>query len=324
MAAPSSSRGTGARGGRDSGARRRDNHGPDRRAAACWQTWGGRPPLESAGRFGADFWPAGRVGPWIPLARRPCRTKAKMVGSANDIPAGDGERKGRTEEEADRRGRAVKAARVRAMIARGEVPFGCRINDEGTGFVRIGNPAWPVRPFERHCSQYGEPSLELLVLIRNFLPDFDPESDRRGWLDVAEIVRRAGRTAAEIETMGHDELVAFFRYEVFARLRLSAEVEQTSTAAAKPAPTAATVTPGVATKDDTTSDKTTSELLLEWLGDPERKPKLVATLSAQRAGEIIGRAESTVRGAGDAWDELKAEFKAFRAYRRYERKRRRQ
>lgn len=238
-----------------------------------------------------------------------------MVGSANDIPAGDGEREGRTEEDADRRVRAIRAARVRAMIARGEVPFGCRIDDEGTGFVRIGNRAWPVRPFERHCSQYGEPSLELLVLIRNFLPDFDPESDRRGWLDVAEIVRRAGRTAAEIETMGHDELVAFFRYEVFDRRRLSAEVEQTSIAAAKPAPTATTVTPGVATKDDTTSDKTTSELLIEWLGDPERKVKLVATLSSERAGMLIGRSGASVREAGDAWKKLQKEFDAYRDYR---------
>jgi hypothetical protein len=209
------------------------------------------------------------------------------------------------------------------MIARGEVPVGCRVNDEGTGFVPAGNPAWPVRPLDRHCTQYGEPSLELVVLIRKVLPDFDPEADRRGWLDVAEVVRRTGRPAAEVEAMGHDELVAFFRHEVFERRRSPAEDGRTPPATTKPASSATTVTLGAAATGDTTAEKSTSELLHEWLGDPERKPKLVATLSAKKAGELIGRAESTVRGAGDAWDELKAEFKAFRAYRRYERKRRR-
>lgn len=220
--------------------------------------------------------------------------------------------------------RGLRAARVRAMIVRGEVPPGYRINDGGTGFVPVGNPAWPVRPLDRHCTQYGEPSLELLVLIREVLPDFDPERHPRGWLDVAELVRRTGRPAAEVEAMGHDELIAFFRREVFDRRRSPAEDERTSTAAAKPPPSAGAVTPGDAATDATTPEKTTSQLLREWLSDPERKLKLVATLSSDRAGELIGKPGSSVREAGDAWDDLKAEFKAYRALRRYERKRRRQ
>lgn len=214
--------------------------------------------------------------------------------------------------------RGLRAARVRAMIFRGEVPPGYRINDEGTGFVPVGNPAWPVRPLDRYCTQYGEPSLELLVLIREVLPDFDPERDPRGWLDVAEFVRRTGRRAAEVEAMSHDELVAFFRHEVFDRRRSSVEVERTSPAPAKRVPSATAVASGAAATGDTTPEKTASELLLEWLGDPERRPKLVATLSAERAGMLIGRSASSVREAGEAWKKLKKEFKTYRTYRRLE------
>lgn len=217
---------------------------------------------------------------------------------------------------------AIRAARVRAMIARGEVPLGYRIDDKGTGFVPIGNPAWPVRPLDRNCTKFGDPSLELVVLIRKVLPDFDPEADRRGWLDVAEFVRRTGRPAAEVEAMGHDELVAFFQHEVFDRRRSPTEGGRTPTAAAKPAPTTGTVTPAAAAEDDTKSKKTTSERLLEWLGDPERKLKLVATLSSERAGMLIGRSASSVREAGDAWETLKAEFKAYRVFRKYAKDRR--
>lgn len=245
-----------------------------------------------------------------------------MAGSPKDMPAGDREREGRTAEDEDRLMRGLRHARVRAMIARGEVPVGYRINDEGTNFVPIGNPAWPVRPLDRYCTQYGEPSLELLVLIRKVLPDFDPEVDRRGWLEVAEFVRRTGRPAAEVEAMGQDELVVFFRHEVFDRRRSPAEVEQTPTGAARATPTAKTVASNAAPADDTTRKKTTSELLLEWLGDPERKQKLVATLSSRGAGELIGRSEASVREAGDAWKTLKAEFKAYRLFRKYAKDRR--
>lgn len=247
-----------------------------------------------------------------------------MAGSPKDMPAGDREREGRTAEDEDRLMRGLRDARVRAMIARGEVPVGYRINDEGTGFVPKGNPAWPVRPLDRYCTQFSEPRLELLALIRKVLPDFDPEVDRRGWLEVAEFVRRTGRPATEVDAMGHDELIAFFRHEVFERRRSSAEVERTSPTTAKPAPGATAATLGAAAKVDTNSEKTTSEVLLEWLGDPERKLKLVATLSSDRAGALIGKSGSSVREAGDAWDRLQAEFKAYRALRRYEKKRRSQ
>lgn len=244
-----------------------------------------------------------------------------MAGSPDDMPAGDREREGQSAEDADRLMWGLRAARVRAMIARGEVPIGYRINDEGTNFVPIGNPAWPVRPLDRYCTQYGEPSLELLVLIRKILPDFGPEVDRRGWLEVAEFVRRTGRPAAEVEAMGYDELIVFFRHEVFDRRRSPAEVERTSPSTAKPAPHAPTVTSGASATGETTPEKTTSELLLEWLGDPERKLKLVATLSAERAGMLIGRSVSSVREAGDAWKKLKAEFGTYRDYRRFEKRR---
>jgi hypothetical protein len=281
-------------------------------------------PLQSAGWFGAGSWPAGRAVPWIPPPWRRCRAKAEMVGGTDNGPAGDREPEGRTAEDANRVMLAIRAAHIRAKIAEGDVPPGYRIDDEGTGFVRIGNPAWPLKPLDRFCDRYGEPSLELLLLIRKVLPDFDPEADRRGWLDVAEFVRRTGRQTAEVEAMGHDELVAFFRHEVFNRRRPPTEVEQRPNVVAKPALPSATVTPGAAAAGDTPPEKTTSELLREWLGDPERKLKLVATLSSDRAGELIGKPGSCVREAGDAGDDLKAEFKAYRALRRYERKRRRQ
>jgi hypothetical protein len=217
----------------------------------------------------------------------------------------------------------LRAARVRAMIARGEVPVGYRVNDEGTGFVPTGNPAWPVRPLDRHCTQYGEPSLELLVLIREVLPDFDPERDPRGWLDVVELVRRTGRPAAEVEAMGHDELVAFFRHEVFDRRRSPSEVERASTAATEPAPPAATVTPGAAAAGGTPPEKSTSEILREWLDDPKKRVQLVSTLSSEKAGTLIGKPESCVRGAGAAWQELKEAFKALRAFKRLEKQNRR-
>lgn len=224
-------------------------------------------------------------------------------------------------QEADHFGKAYDHFRkvaVRNMIARGQAPPGYRINDDRTGFVRVGNPAWPVRPLDPHCTQYGEPSLELAALIRKFLPDFDPDADRRGWLEVAEFVLRTRRPAADVQAMVNDELIAFFRHELFHRQRSSAEVELTFPATANPTPSSTTVTSGAAAIDDTTPEKTTSELLHEWLGDPARRPKLVATLSAERAGMLIGRSASSVREAGDAWKKLKKEFKAYRTYRRLE------
>lgn len=218
--------------------------------------------------------------------------------------------------------RALRAAHVRASIARGAVPVGYRVNDEGTGVIPIGNPAWPVRPLDRYCTQCGEPSLELVGLIQKVLPDFDPEADRRGWFDVAEVVRRTGRPAAEVEAMGHDELVAFFRHEVFDRRRSPAEVGRTPTTTTKPTPSATAVTSVSVATGDTTAEKTASQLLLEWLDDPERRVRLVATLSSERAAMLIGRSASSVREAGHAWNVLKAEFKAYRAMRCYEKKRR--
>ncbi len=214
---------------------------------------------------------------------------------------------------------------VRDMIARGHAPIGYRINEDRTGFVRIGNPAWPVRPLDPWCSQYGEPSPELMVLIRELIPNFDPERDRRGWLDVAELVLRMGRPADEVRSMGHDELVAFFRCEVSDHQRnglVAGDGRQAG--AVKPASSPTTATPSMAAEQGTTPDKSTSEILREWLDDPERKLKLVATSSSEKAGQLIGRSGSSVREAGDAWKELKAEFKAYRALRRYELERRRQ
>jgi len=247
-----------------------------------------------------------------------------MADTPPELPAGNQVRPEPKPADEDRRMLDIRSARVQAMIARGETPHGHRINDDGTGFVPLGNPAWPVRPLDPHCTTYGEPSIELAVLVRKLLPNFDPDRDRRGWLEVAELVRRSGRPAVEVQAMGHDELVAFFRREVFGRPRPLTEVGQKPNVAAKPEPTAATITPGAVAEENTTPEKTTSEVLLEWLGDPIRKLKLVATLSSDRAGELIGRSGSSVREAGDAWDELKAEFKAYRALRRYERKRRRE
>jgi hypothetical protein len=221
------------------------------------------------------------------------------------------------------RGMTLRKARMRGRIARGEIPLGYRVNDAGTGFVKEGNHAWPLRPLDPLCGDYGQPSLELAVLIQKLLPDFDPESDKRWWLQVAELVRRAGRTAEEVAAMGCDELVAFFRIEVFGVERQSS-VDATRPAAAKPSPDTANVTTDVAAEAVDKGERSTSQILREWLGDPERKLKLVATLSSERAGRLIGRAGSSVREAGDAWDDLKAEFKTYRAVRRYERKRRRQ
>ena len=243
-----------------------------------------------------------------------------MADKPPKLPAGN--RDGQEPESADedRRMLALRNARVRAAITRGEVPPGYRVSDDGTSFVRLGNPAWPVRPLDPFCTTYSEPSIELAVLIRKLLPNFDPESDRRGWLEVAELVRRSGRPAAEVQAMGHDELVAFFRYLTFdgqiARpAALKRSLEATMSTAPKP--------PVVEDCGRETADeKTTSMILREWLGDPVRKPKLVATLSSERAGELIGRSATSVREAGDAWKELKAEFKTYREFRRYEKNRR--
>jgi hypothetical protein len=119
--------------------------------------------------------------------------------------------------------------------------------------------------------------------------------------------------------MGHDELIAFFRHEVSERRPPAVESERKPAAPAKHTPADATATRGA----DTVPEKTTSELLREWLGDPVRKQRLVATLSADRAGDLIGRSGSSVREAGDAWVRLKQEFKTYRAFRRYEKNRRR-
>jgi len=243
------------------------------------------------------------------------------VGISPDSPTGDDENA--EVDEMNRRMLAIRQAKVRAMIASGDVPHGYLVDDAGTGFARKGNPAWPLRPLDPFCFDYGEPSLELTVLIQKLLPDFDPESDKRWWLQVAELVRRAGRTSEEVAAMGCDELVAFFRIEVFGVERESA-IGEAQAAAAKPSPDTANVTTDVAAEAVDKGERSTSQILREWLGDPERKLKLAATLSSERAGRLIGRAGSSVREAGDAWDDLKAEFKTYRAVRRYERKRRRQ
>lgn len=258
---------------------------------------------------------------WTPGAA--WRTITAMANEPSELPTGDGPHREPTASDEDRPMRSIRDARVRAMIARGETPFGYRVSDDGKSFVRLGNPAWPVRPLDPHCHQYGEPALELLALIRNVLPDFDPERDARGWREVAEVVRRTGRPAPEVESMGHDELVAFFRHEVFDRRRSPAEVEQTAPALAKPAPSATAITPNATSARNTKREKTTRELLLEWLGDPEKKTKLVATKSADRAGELIGRSGSSVREAGEAWKKLKTEFATYRTFRRFEKHRNR-
>ncbi len=220
---------------------------------------------------------------------------------------------------------ALRKSHIRSMIARGEAPDGYRINDEQTGFVLIGNPAWPVRPLDPCCHHFTEPSLELTALIRKVIPGFDPESNRKVWSEVAELVRRRGRTAEELPAMNQDDLIAFFRVEVFeSRPNGPFEGGRRHEKSAKHAVTLTAATPTAAAKDGNQPEKSTSEILREWLGDPERKPKLVATLSSEKAGRLIGRSESSVRGAGDAWKELKAEFRTYRAFRRFERKRRSQ
>ena len=122
--------------------------------------------------------------------------------------------------------------------------------------------------------------------------------------------------------MGCDELVAFFRCQVFVfdgPPNPPGDGEQKRAAAEKPASAVGIVTPAVEDcADEIPNAKNVSSLIRKWLDDPKKKVKLVATLTAFNAGQLIGRKESTVRGAGKEWDELQAEFETYKAYLRLE------
>lgn len=207
----------------------------------------------------------------------------------------------------DRAYEHFRKVHVRNMIARGQAPIGYRINDDRTGFVMIGNPAWPVRPLDPHCTQYSVPSLELAALIRKFLPDFDPEADRRGWLEVAEFVLRTGRPAADVQAMGHDELVAFFRHEAFhagQKEAVRGAGQLSPSIAAVPAP------PGRDSHVQTEgtgrlpAQESAAQAIRRMLSNPTDRARLVEAGSAAGVAKLIGKSPSAVKEAGRPWEEL--------------------
>lgn len=231
-----------------------------------------------------------------------------MVDDFAQLPAGNPERQEPNAAAEDRLLLAVRNARVRAMIAREEAPPGFRISDDRTGFVRLGNPAWPVRPLDPHCTVYGEPSIELTLLIRKVFPDFDPELGRRAWLEVAEFVRRRGRPVDELHAMGHEALVAFFRVEIsHSDRRGPAECE----VPAVEEPPRADGGPDAhkAASSTTKPRETTRKILRRMMDDDQDWIKLKRARTAEQIGQLIGKKPSTVKGTHPEWDEVQKRLK---------------
>ena len=76
-------------------------------------------------------------------------------------------------------------------------------------------PAFPRRPLDPKCLEPSDLSAdqkaEVVRWVRKAQPDFDPETDPRGWISVAVKVRDVGYGEHEVRRMGYPQLEHVFR-----------------------------------------------------------------------------------------------------------------
>lgn len=200
-----------------------------------------------------------------------------------------------------------EGTRVPIRIAR---PVGVGVDAQGKPeiiYAPVGHlrPAWPVLPFEPGCIVGAVPRPELVALIRQHLPEFDPEQNSAHWLWAAELVQRSGRSRAEVRAMTYDEIVAFFSVP---RGGLSPKAEDNAP------PVSEQGAPNKGRKE------TTAELLTRLWADPAERRLLRAAGSAAGIADYTGRSETSIKESGMIWDEkIKPSLQAARYASRIER-----
>lgn len=166
-------------------------------------------------------------------------------------------------------------------------------------------PPWPALPFDSRCIASVPARPDVIELIRQDLPGFDPVHDPAHWLWAAEVVMRSGRPKAEVQSMTYDEIAAFFAVP---RHPVVSDVEREQVPAEYASPTVESV------------DETATDILSRMWKTSDGRRQLKAAGSAAAIGLLIGKGATAVKTAGIIWDEkIKVSLEAARYAARIER-----
>jgi hypothetical protein len=130
---------------------------------------------------------------------------------------------------------------------------------------------------------------------------FYHQTDPRGWVSVAVLVRGVGYSGEEVCRMGYEELAAVFRTST-PQMRLQ---KTGSLAHGIVTSTASVVSMEIGGEtEEAKRDKPCKIVLREWWEDPKRKQRILEAGSAAKVALLIGFSETAVKEAKPIWGEI--------------------